>query len=53
MAEELRPVRERFAELTADKAALEAIYRKGAETASHVAERTLDKIKKKIGLLAK
>ncbi|MBO5493618.1 MAG: tryptophan--tRNA ligase [Pyramidobacter sp.] len=53
VAEELRPVRERFAELTADKAALEAIYRKGAETASHVAERTLDKVKKKIGLLAK
>ncbi|MBQ9422928.1 MAG: tryptophan--tRNA ligase [Pyramidobacter sp.] len=53
VAEELRPVRERFAELTADKAALEAIYRKGADTASHVAERTLDKIKKKIGLLAK
>ena len=53
VAEELRPVREKFAELTADKAALEAIYRKGAETASHVAERTLDKVKKKIGLLAK
>ncbi|MBP3751424.1 MAG: tryptophan--tRNA ligase [Pyramidobacter sp.] len=53
VAEELRPVRERFAELTADKAAIEAIYRKGAETASHVAERTLDKVKKKIGLLAK
>ena len=51
VAEELRPVREKFAELTADKAALEAIYRKGAETAAKVAERTLDKVKKKIGLL--
>ena len=53
VAEELRPVRERFAELTADKAALETVWRKGAETASHVAERTLDKVKKKIGLLAR
>ena len=53
VAEELRPVREKFAELTADKAALEAVYRKGAETAAHVAERTLDKVKRKIGLLGK
>lgn len=53
VVEELRPVRERFAELTSDKAALEAVYRKGAEKASRVAERTLDKVKRKIGLLAR
>lgn len=53
VAEELRPVRERFAELTADKAALEAVYREGARVAAGVAERTLDKVKRKIGLLPK
>lgn len=53
VAEELRPVRERFAELTADKAALEAVYREGARVASSVAERTLEKVKRKIGLLPK
>lgn len=52
VAEELRPVRERFAEFMSDKAALEALYRKGAETASRVAGRTLDKVKRKLGLLA-
>lgn len=51
VAEELRPIREKFAALTADKAALEALYRKGAETAARIAERTLGKVKKKLGLL--
>ena len=36
-----------------DKAALEAIYRKGAETASYIAEKTLSKVKRKVGLLAR
>ncbi len=52
VAEELRPVREKFASLMDDKAYLEAMYRKGAETATYVAEKTLSKAKKKIGLLA-
>lgn len=52
VVEELRPVRERFKTLTADKAELERIYRLGAERASHIAQRTLDKVKKKVGLLA-
>lgn len=51
VAEELRPIREKFAALTADKAALEALYRQGAETAAHIAEKTLGKVKKKLGLL--
>lgn len=52
VVEELRPVRERFKTLMADKAELERIYRLGAERASHIAQRTLDKVKKKVGLLA-
>lgn len=51
VAEELRPVREKFAALMSDKAALETFYRKGAETAAHIAERTLSRVRKKLGLL--
>jgi tryptophanyl-tRNA synthetase len=53
VAEDLRPIREKFNELMNDKAALEAIYRKGAETASYIAEKTLSKVKRKVGLLAR
>lgn len=53
VAEELRPIRENFARLSKDKAYLEETYRKGAETAAHIAERTLSKVKKKVGLLGR
>ncbi len=53
VAEELRPVREKFAALMNDKAYLEETCRKGAETAAYVAEKTLSKVKKKVGLLAR
>ncbi|MGI6076387.1 MAG: tryptophan--tRNA ligase [Pyramidobacter sp.] len=53
VVEELRPVRESFKTLMADKAELERIYRSGAERASRIAERTLEKVKRKIGLLAR
>ena len=53
VAEELRPIRENFARLSKDKAYLEETYRKGAEMAGRIAERTLSKVKKKVGLLAK
>ncbi len=49
----LTPVREEFERLTKDKAYLEECYRKGAETASYVANKTLTKVKKKVGLLQK
>ena len=47
--EELRPIREKYEKLIADKAYLEDSYRKGAEIAERMAQRTLDKVMKKIG----
>ncbi len=51
VAEKLRPIRENFARLMQDKAYLEQQYRKGAEKAAAISERTLAKVKKKVGLL--
>ena len=47
--EELRPVRERFDRIVSDKAYLEDCMKKGAESASRLAQRTLNKCMKKIG----
>ncbi len=47
----LAPIREEFERLSNDKAYIEECYRKGAETASKVAYRTLSKVKKKVGLV--
>jgi tryptophanyl-tRNA synthetase len=52
VAEELRPIRENYARLVADKAYLEEVYKNGAQTATRISERTLTKVKKKVGLLA-
>jgi len=51
VAEELRPVREEFARLMKDRAYLEEVYKKGAETALKISSRTLNKARKKAGLL--
>lgn len=51
--EELRPIQERFAEYIKDKSYLEEQYRKGAEFALKISQRTLDKAMKKIGYLPK
>lgn len=51
--EELRPIREKYEKLIADKAYLEECYRKGAEVAERMAQRTLDKAMKKIGFIHK
>ena len=53
VAETLRPVREQFDRYMADKAFLEECYRKGAARAEAISQRTLDKVYKKIGFLAK
>ena len=53
VVEALRPIREETERLLADKAYLEGVYRAGAERASHVAERTLRKVYKKIGFVAR
>ena len=49
---EIAPVREKFNQLMSDKAYLEECYRKGAEQASRMANKTLRKMYKKIGLLS-
>ena len=50
-ADALAPVQEKFHALLADKAALEAQMRKGAEEASYYARRTLGKVQKKLGFV--
>ena len=51
VAEELRPIREEYDRLMADKGYLESCYREGAEKARAISQRTLDKVYKKIGFL--
>ncbi|MBO7252944.1 MAG: tryptophan--tRNA ligase [Oscillospiraceae bacterium] len=51
--EHLRPIREESTRLLKDKAYLEGVYRDGAQKASYVAEKTLRKVYKKVGFLAK
>ena len=49
----LRPIREEAVRLLADKAYLESVYRAGAEKASYVAGKTLRKVYKKVGFVAR
>ena len=51
--EHLRPIREEATRLLKDKAYLENVYRDGAQRASYVAEKTLRKVYKKVGFIAK
>ena len=53
VVELLRPIREETERLLADKSYLESVYRAGAEKASYVANRTLSKVYKKVGFLAR
>ena len=53
VVETLRPIREETLRLLKDKAYLESVYRNGAEKASYVAEKTLRKVYKKIGFIAR
>ena len=49
----LRPIREEATRILADKAYLENVYKAGAEKASYVANKTLRKVYKKIGFVAR
>ena len=49
----LRPIREETERLLADKSYLESGYRAGAEKAAYVANRTLNKVYKKVGFVAR
>ena len=51
VVEELRPIRERYEAIIKDKAALEALYKEGAQKAEYVARRTLSKAMKKVGFV--
>ena len=51
--ETLRPIREEASRLLKDKAYLEGVYRDGAQRAAYEAEKTLRKVYKKIGFLAR
>ena len=53
VVEMLRPIQEESRRIMADKAYLEGVYRAGAEKASYVAEKTLRKVYKKVGFLAR
>ena len=53
VVEVLRPIQEETARLLSDKAYLEGVYRAGAERASRVAEKTLRKVYKKLGFVAR
>ena len=53
VVEMLRPIQEEARRIMADKAYLESVYRAGAEKASYVAEKTLRKVYKKVGFLAR
>ena len=53
VVELLRPIREESQRLIEDKAYLEKIYKSGAEKASYLAEKTLRKVYKKIGFVAR
>ncbi len=47
----LRPVREKTQELLRDKEKLEFLYRQGAQRASRLADRTLEKVYRKVGFV--
>ena len=53
VVETLRPIREEATRIMKDKAYLENLCREGAERASYIAEKTLRKVRKKVGLVAK
>ena len=53
VVETLRPIREEATRLMKDKGYLESVYKAGAEKAGYVAEKTLRKVYKKVGFVAR
>ena len=49
IVETLRPVQERYNQIITDKAYLEELYAKGADSARHIARKTVSKVMRKIG----
>ena len=53
VVELVRPIREEAARLLSDKAYLESVYKQGAERAGALANKTLRKVYKKVGFVAR
>ena len=53
VVETLRPIREEATRILKDKAYLESVYTAGAEKAAYVANKTLRKVYKKVGFVAR
>ena len=53
VADALMPVQTEFTRLQGDKGYVESVYKKGAETANYLAQKTLRKVYKKVGFIAK
>ena len=53
VVEQLRPIREEATRMLADKAYLESVYRMGAEKAAAASGKTLRKVYKKLGFIAR
>ena len=53
VVELLRPLREESERIMKDKAYLENVYKEGADHASYLAQKTLSKVYRKIGFVAK
>lgn len=51
VAEVLRPIQARYAELISNRDYLESVYRQGAEKASRVAMKTVSKVYRKVGFI--
>ena len=51
VADELQPIRDEFKRLAGEKAYLDGLFARGAETAERISQRTLTKVKKKVGLI--
>ena len=53
VVELLRPIREETERIMGDKAYLESVYKTGAEHARYLANKTLSKVQRKIGFVAR
>ncbi len=51
VADELKPIRERYEKIRANKDYLEQIYKTGAQRAMRISDRTLSKVKRKLGFV--
>lgn len=49
VVEHMRPIQEKFREYSADKSYIDKVTKEGAEKASYLANKTLNKVKKKVG----